>query len=261
MTDNPVLYDVASGIARITLNRPDRLNALTRDLMLGLRAALDDAAGSEDVRVILLNGAGRGFCAGQDLGERDPRKLDGPLDLEAIQKELYHPVIRTIRQTPKPVVASVNGVAAGAGAGFALAADITLASDAAKFIFSFAKVGLSVDAGLGRALVQSLGVARSTALLMLGGALTGAEAAEAGLIWRCVPAADLAQETESLIASLAAAPRRSLAGIKAAVAAAALPDLDAYLGAEAHAQGQAGSHPDYAEGVLSFLERRPANFA
>lgn len=261
MSDTPVLFAVDTGIARITLNRPDRLNAVSRDLMLALNEAVAEAARRDDVRVISLTGAGRGFCAGQDLSERDPRRLDGPLDLAAIQRELFHPVVRTLQTTPKPVVACVNGVAAGAGAGFALAADIVLAEETAKFVFSFAKVGLSVDAGLGRALVQSLGPARARALLMLGGALTGAEAEAAGLIWKSLPADDLPAEHDRLLSQLAAAPRQALAGIKAAVAAAETQPLDSYLDTEAALQGRAGAHPDYAEGVLSFLEKRKPRFA
>lgn len=260
MTDAPVLLTVADGIARITLNRPDRLNAVTRGLMLDLGTAIAEATAHDDVRVISLTGAGRGFCAGQDLTERDPRKLDGPLDLAAIQRELFHPVVRALRETPKPVVACVGGVAAGAGAGFALAADIVLADAEARFVFSFAKVGLSVDAGLGHALVQGLGAPRARALLMLGGALTGSEAAQAGLIWRAVPGDALEDEHEALLTQLAAAPRAALAGIKGAVAAASTAPLAEYLEIEAGLQGRAGAHPDYAEGVLSFLERRPARF-
>jgi len=228
--------------------------------MRALGAAVEEAAAREDVRVISLTGAGRGFCAGQDLSERDPRKLDGPLDLAAIQRELFHPVIRTLRETPKPVVACVNGVAAGAGAGFALAADIVLADAEAKFVFSFAKMGLSVDAGLGRALVAGLGAPRARALLMLGGALTGAEAEAAGLIWRAVPAGELGSAHEDVLIRLACAPRAALSGIKAAVAAAEVEPLAEYLATEAALQGRAGAAPDYAEGVLAFLEKRKPRF-
>jgi len=251
---------VADGVARLTLDRPERLNALTRALMLELRETLAEVTRREDVRVISLTGAGRAFCAGQDLSERDPRTLDGPLDLAAIQRELFHPVVRLMAETPKPVVACVNGVAAGAGAGLALAADVVLAGESARFVFSFAKVGLSVDAGLGRALALGLGAPRARALLMTGGTLTAAEAAAAGAIWRCVPDEDLAATLAELEGQMARVPRMAAAGIKGAVAAAHLPLAD-YLEAEARLQGAAGAHPDYAEGVLSFLERRPARFA
>lgn len=260
MTDAPLLFDIDSGIARIVLNRPSKLNALTRSLMIDLGVAVAEAAVREDVRVISLSGAGRAFSAGQDLSERDPRKLHGPLDLAAIQRELFHPVVKGLVEAPQPVVACINGIAAGAGAGIALAADIALAAESAKFIFSFAKIGLSVDAGLGRALTQGLGVPRAKALLMLGESLSAGEAAAAGLIWRALPEEDLAEQHDALLQRLAATPRQALAGIKTALSKSHL-DLPDYLEVEAEAQGRAGSHPDYAEGVLAFLERRPPHFS
>jgi 2-(1,2-epoxy-1,2-dihydrophenyl)acetyl-CoA isomerase len=260
MTDAPpVLEQTVAGVCTITLNRPDRLNALTRALMLDLRAAVDRACEQDAVRVICLTGAGRGFCAGQDLSERDPRKLAGPLDLEAIQADLFHPIVLALTGTPKPVVARVNGVAAGAGSSLALAADIVVAGRSARFVQSFAKVGLSVDAGGGAALVRALGPARAKAILMLGEALSGEEAQAAGLIWQVVDDEGLDEATDALTARLAATPRAALAGIKAAVAAADRP-LAEYLKEEARLQGIAGRHPDYGEGVLSFLERRKPNF-
>ena len=260
MSDDSVLLAVEGGLARITLNRPDRLNALTRVMMVRLGKVVADVTKREDVRVISITGAGRGFCAGQDLSERDPRTLSEPLDLAAIQRELFHPVIRCLAETPKPVVTCVNGVAAGAGAGLALVGDIVIAAESANFAFSFAKVGLSVDAGLGRALAAGLGVQRARALLMLGETLAAADAAAAGLIWRAWPEDELAERHEALLRQLAATPRTAVSGIKTALAAAHL-DLDAYLDVEAAAQGRAGAHPDYAEGVLSFLERRPPVFS
>jgi len=260
MTDESLLFQIDEGIARITLNRPAKLNALTRALMIDLGAAVAEAAARDDVRVLSLTGAGRAFSAGQDLSERDPRQLTGPLDLAAIQHELFHPVVKTLAEMPKPAVACVNGIAAGAGAGIALAADIVLAAESARFVFSFAKVGLSVDAGLGRALAQGLGVPRAKALLMLGESLTGTEAARAGLIWRALPDDSLAEAQEALLQRLAAAPRRALAGIKSTLSKSHLGLAD-YLAAEAEAQGRAGADPDYAEGVLAFLERRGPRFS
>jgi len=260
MSENPVLYRVESGVAYITLNRPERYNALTRQLLLDLGSAVGEAAADDAVRVISLTGSGRGFCAGQDLSERDPRKLDGPLDLSAIQRELYHPVIRTLSETPKPVAALVNGIAVGAGAGLALAADIVMAAESASLAFSFARIGLAADAGVGRALVQALGMPRAKAALMLGETLTAKDAVRAGLIWRALPALELEGEYAALLGKLAATPRASLAGIKSALASAHL-DLTDYLEAEADAQGRAGRHPDYAEGVLAFLEKRKPDFS
>ena len=260
MTD-PVLMSVSDGIATITLNRPERLNAITRDLILMLRDRIDTAAADDSVRVVCLTGAGRGFCAGQDLSERDPRGRDEPFDLEAIQAELYHPIVRAIANMPKPVVASVNGVAAGAGSGLALACDIVIAGQSAKFIQSFSKVGLSVDAGGGLALLRSLGMPRAKAALMLAEAIPADDAADLGMIWKSVPDEALQAETEVVVTKLAATPRTALACIKQAMAAAATaPGLGDYLKQEAALQGIAGSHPDYGEGVLSFLEKRKPNF-
>ncbi len=260
MAEEPVLLSVSAGHARITLNRPDRLNALTRDLMLMLRATIEACADRDDVKVISLTGAGRGFCAGQDLTERDPRKLDGPLDLASIQKELFHPIVTALANTSKPVVACVNGVAAGAGAGLALAADIVIACESAKFACSFSKVGLSVDAGLGRAMATALGPVRAKALLMLGETLSAASAAAQGLIWKAVPDDELESSHQDIVRRLLGTPATALSGIKRAIAAAHL-DLPRYLDIEAEQQGIAGAHPDYGEGVLAFLERRPPRFS
>ncbi len=256
-----VLYDGTAGSATITLNRPDRMNALTQDLMEDLRRALEKAASDTKVRAVCLTGSGRGFCAGQDLSERDPRKHQHPFDLQRIQQELYHPVISLITEMDKPVVASVNGIAAGAGVGLALASDIVIAAEPAKFILSFSKVGLSVDAGGGWFLTQSLGPARARAALMLAEAITAEEAASAGMIYKSVPEAELRQETDALLTKLQATPRTSLAMIKKSVCAAmSSANLADYLCAESANQGVAGRDPDYPEGVLSFLEKRPAKF-
>lgn len=259
--DRPILTSRAGAVATLQLNRPQRLNALTAELLAGLRAALEDCAADDAVRAVLLTGSGKGFCAGQDLGERDPRTLDGPLDLEAIQKAQFHPIVTLMAEMPKPVVVAVNGIAAGAGASLALAGDIVLAGPVARFILSFVKVGLSVDAGGGWQLVQALGPARARALLMTGGQLTAEEAAAAGLIWRCVPDETLGLEAAGLAEDLAGAPRHAIAGIKRSVAAAQSLPFQDYLAVEAACQGRAGAAPDYAEGVLSFLEKRPARFS
>lgn len=257
----PVLTRFEDGIGTISLNRPARLNALSREMMLALAEALETFASDGAVRVICLQGAGRAFSAGQDLSERDPRTQDHPFDLEAIQAALFHPVLRRIATMDKPVVARVNGLAAGAGASLALACDIVIAARSARFIQSFSNVGLSADAGAGWILVKTLGPARARAILMLGEALDADEAAGAGLIYRSVPDADLARETSALLDRLRAKPRRALCCIKRAVSAASeARDLDSYLAIEAALQGEAGRDPDYAEGVLSFLEKRTPVF-
>lgn len=261
MTDRPILHSTTNGIIRITLNRPSRYNALTKEMMLDLNKIVRGAISDPDTNVILLCGAGRGFCAGQDLSERDPRGRQSPFDLETAQIELFHPVICALTETSIPVVAAVNGIASGAGAGLALAADITIVGRSAKFAFSFSKIGLSVDAGLGLALTLRLGPARARAMLMLGETLTGAQAENLGVVWKCVADDALNHETDALVEKLSATPKMSLSGIKATVAAAASGlDFKSYLAVEAHHQGMAGSHPDYAEGVLSFLEKRAPNF-
>ncbi len=256
-----VLCQVASGYCTLTLNRPQRLNAVTADLLRALHAALETCQTDKKIRAVLITGAGRAFCAGQDLNDRDPRKLTGPLDLETIQKSLFHPILQTIRAMDKPVICAVNGLAAGAGSSLALAADIVLAARSAKFIQSFAKVGLSVDAGGGWHLTRALGPARARALLMTAGSLTAVEAERCGLIWRCVDDADLVRETDALMAKLVAGPTRAYGAIKSATrAASSESDFDSYLAIEARLQGEVGLTEDYREGVLSFFEKRPANF-
>ena len=254
-------YSVAEGLAAITLNRPDRLNALTRDMLVRLRDVVLECAGDASVRAVLLTGNGKGFCAGQDLGERDPRKLDGPLDLEAIQHELYHPLVTALASMEKPVVVAVNGIAAGAGSSIALAGDIIVAARSARFIQSFVKVGLSVDAGGGWHLVRGLGPARARALIMTGGEIGAEDAERAGLIWKCVDDGDLLDVARDIARRLVGGPRTAIASIKKAVAAASASDGFAdYLQTEAALQGETGRDPDYREGVLAFIEKRKPKY-
>lgn len=257
----PLLFSIEDRVATITFNRPGRLNALTRELLTALRAAVERCADDDEIRAVLITGAGRAFCAGQDLDERDPRRRAEPFDLEAIQHELFHPVILGLAALPQPVVVAVNGIAAGAGSSLALAGDIVLAARSARFVQSFVKVGLSVDAGGGWRLVRALGPARATALLMTGGALSAEDAAAAGLLAECVDDDALARRARDLAESLSRAPRTAVSAIKRAVAAAEKSaNLAAYLEREAALQGEAGAHPDYREGVLAFLERREPRF-
>ena len=261
MSDFPVLCDLDQGIATIRLNRPARLNALTRPLMVALADTLQKMAENDAVRVVCLTGEGRGFCAGQDLSERDPRAHPDGFDLEALQIELFHPVVTQITSMPKPVVAKVNGVAAGAGASIALACDFVVAAETAHFTQSFSKVGLSVDAGGGWHLTHALGPARARAALMLAETLDAGEAQALGLIYRAVPAEELDDAVDALLGKLSRTPRQALASIKTCVAAASSgQDFGEYLLSEAAAQGKAGRNPDYAEGVLSFLEKRKPDF-
>ncbi len=251
----------APGVVRLTLNRPERLNALTGELLGRLNELLRDCQEDGAVRCVLVAGAGNNFCAGQDLNDRDPRKWDSPPDLEAIQKDLFHPVIKAMRAMEVPVIVAVQGVAAGAGSSLALAGDIVLAARSAKFIQSFSKVGLSVDAGGGWQLVSALGPARARGLLMTAGTLGGEEAAQAGLIWKCVHDDALEEEALALAITLSTGPTRAFAAIKAAVASTeSAGNFDHYLQTEAELQGRTGRTGDYREGILAFLEKRPPAF-
>ncbi|CUH39013.1 1,2-epoxyphenylacetyl-CoA isomerase [Jannaschia seosinensis] len=242
----------------ITLNRPERMNAFNAEMHGELRTALDAAA---DKGAVLLTGAGRGFCAGQDLGDRDPAKMDGPPDLGMTLATFYNPLIRTIRDLPAPVVCAVNGVAAGAGANLALACDIVLAAEGARFIQSFSKVGLIPDAGGSWTLTRRLGEARAKALALTAEPLSAAKAAEWGLIWRMLPDEALMEEARGLTARLAHGARFGMAQTKRAIHAAGEHGLDEHLDLEADLQRECGRHPDYAEGVAAFLAKRAPRFA
>jgi 2-(1,2-epoxy-1,2-dihydrophenyl)acetyl-CoA isomerase len=254
------LYQREGTVATITLNRPQRLNALTAPLLVSLARHLAEAEADDDVRAILLTGAGRVFCAGQDLNDRDPRKVAWPPDLEAIQKQYFHPVIMAMAKSAKPIVVAVHGVASGAGASLALAGDVVIAADSARFAFSFAKIGLSVDAGLGWQLVKAVGTAKARALLLTAATISGREAFDMGLIWRCTAEAQLQDAALDAVRSLSEGPTAALGLIKHAVTFAADLSLEDYLTQEARLQGIAGASDDYREGVLSFLEKRPAKF-
>lgn len=261
MSDQPIQLKRIRGLATIILNRPERLNALNQDLIVSLRQTLEAVASDNNVRVVCLTGSGRAFCAGQDLTERDPRIHKHPFDLEAIQKSMYHPVIRLLTEMPKPVVAKVNGLAAGAGASLVMATDIVIAASSAKFSFSFVKVGLSVDAGGGWTLSQALGPARARAILMLGEEISAKTAEELGLVYRCVEDEDMDDTVNSVLDELLNSPRTALASIKHTIRAAQTQqNFEDYLQQEAKLQGEAGRSSDYAEGVLAFLEKRKANF-
>jgi len=254
-----ILSAFADGVLRLTLNRPDKLNAFNEEMHLALRAGLERAHADADVRAVLLTGAGRGFCAGQDLGDRDPNAAEKP-DLGYTIETFYNPLVRQIRALAKPVVCAVNGVAAGAGANVALACDIVLAARSARFIQAFAKIGLVPDSGGTWALPQLLGEARAKALALTGEPLSAESAAEWGLIWRCLDDAALMDEAQALAARLAAGPTRALGLTKQAIQAAAINTLDTQLDLERDYQRAVGAGADYAEGVAAFLEKRKPNF-
>ena len=255
--NDTVLVDDHDGWVKITLNRPARLNSLNVDLHLALRAALDAARQS---RAVLITGAGRGFCAGQDLGERNPDSGDWPPDLGAMLRDYFNPLIQQVSALPVPVVCAVNGVAAGAGASLALACDIVLAARSAKFIQAFSKIGLAPDAGASWLLPARIGQARAMALALTGAPVTAEQAADWGMIWQCHDDAALMPAAEALVSQLAAGPIAAYAATKSLVRDAAGNSLSDQLDAEAAAQQALGRSADYAEGVRAFLAKRPARF-
>jgi len=253
-----ILAELARGVLTLTLNRPDRMNAFTEEMHLALRAQLDRARTEAEVRAVLITGAGRGFCAGQDLGERDPRK--GRADLGHTIGNFYNPLIRQIRALEMPVVCAVNGVAAGAGANIALACDIVIAAESARFIQAFSKLGLTPDAGGSWSLTRLLGEARAKGLALTAEPLSAAQAVDWGLIWKAVPDAQLMEEAGALAARLAAGPTLGLALTKRSIQAASVNPLDAQLELELELQRRAGFSDDYAEGVAAFLDKRAPEF-
>ncbi|MCA0871102.1 2-(1,2-epoxy-1,2-dihydrophenyl)acetyl-CoA isomerase PaaG [Seohaeicola saemankumensis] len=258
MSDTILVTD-HGGWTEITLNRPDRLNSFTEEMHLALRAAIE-AARDGGARALLLTGAGRGFCAGQDLGDRDPRKMDGPPDLGHTVRTFYAPLVNLIRSLEFPVICAVNGVAAGAGANLALACDMVLAAESAKFIQSFSKVGLIPDTGGSWHLPRLLGEARAKGLAFTAEPLPAAKAADWGLIWKALPDDQLMQEARALAAKLAVGPTLGLGLSKMAIQASAVDTLGDHLELEADYMKRCGESADYAEGVASFLEKRAPEF-
>ena len=261
MTEQPVVVvDRRVGYHVVTLNRPDRLNALVEETYRGLRAAFEEAQADAGCRALMLTGAGRGFCAGADLSHRLP--VDGqPRDLGRSLDTLLNPLVRQLRALPLPTIAAVNGVAAGAGANLALNCDIVLAARSARFIQAFAKIGLALDAGGSWLLPRLVGAARGRALALTAEPLAAETAEQWGLIWKVFDDAQLIPEAEALCARLAAGPTLALGLIKRALDAAETNDLDAQLDLERDLQREAGYSPDYAEGVRAFVEKRTAKFS
>jgi 2-(1,2-epoxy-1,2-dihydrophenyl)acetyl-CoA isomerase len=248
---SPVLVSRTGAVSTITLNRPEKLNAFIGPMHKALKAAFDEAADDSACRAILLTGAGRGFCAGQDLNERKMEDGQAP-DLGASLSENYNPLVLAIRSAPKPVVCAVNGVAAGAGANIALACDIVLAARSAKFIQAFSRIGLVPDAGGSYFLPRLIGDARARALFFLGEPLLAEDAAQWGLIWKAVDDADLMPEAEALAARLAERPTRAFALMKQGLLASGSNTLEAQLALEADLQREAGYSEDYRIGVKAF---------
>ncbi|HEY9084975.1 MAG TPA: 2-(1,2-epoxy-1,2-dihydrophenyl)acetyl-CoA isomerase PaaG [Candidatus Tyrphobacter sp.] len=245
------------GILRLTMNRPDKLNAMTSEMAGAARTAFEDTARDARTRVVLLTGAGRGFCAGQDLGEEG---VAPGSDLGAVIERHYNPLIHAIRSLEKPVIARVNGIAAGAGANIAFACDIVVAAASAQFVESFARIGLLPDSGGTWMLPRLVGHARAVALAMLGTPFGARQAYEWGAIWKVVEDEELDAQCDALARALASGPTKGYGAIKSAIAAAWNTDIDAQLELERDAQRALGTTDDFREGVEAFAKKRPPSF-
>jgi len=255
-----IIVTKIEGWVEITLNRADRLNAFNDEMHGALQDALNAAKDDDSVRAILLTGAGRGFCAGQDLDARDPRKMTSPPDLYATISTFYNPLVKLIRSINKPIICAVNGVAAGAGVNIALGCDIVLASDNAKFIQSFAKVGLVPDAGGSWILPRLIGEARAKYICMTATPVPAKQAVEWGMIWQAIEHDKLMDEARALTAQMAQGATFGLGMMKQAIQTSVDHSLDEHLEVEAQMQGRCGRSKDYAEGVSAFLDKRSTNF-
>jgi 2-(1,2-epoxy-1,2-dihydrophenyl)acetyl-CoA isomerase len=259
MSYQTILYEVKGGAGRLTLNRPDKLNSFNEQMHEEVREAIDQAT-IGGVRALLITGAGRGFCAGQDLGDRRVTPGDVDVDLGATIEKYYAPLVRTLRTLPIPVVAGVNGVAAGAGANLALACDLVIAAKSASFVESFAKLGLVPDTGGTYFLPRLVGTARALGLAMLGEKLSAEQAAAWGLIWRCVDDTEFPTVIDQVMTYLVSAPTKGLARTKQAIYASQTNTLDRQLDLERDFMRELGKSHDYHEGVVAFLEKRAPRF-
>ncbi len=255
MSAAPVLYALNAGVATITLNRPEVMNALSTQMRAGLLAALTRAR--DEARVIVLTGAGRAFCSGQDL--IDAQAL-GAVDFERVLNEEYVPLIRAIAQGPVPVIAAVNGAAAGAGANLALACDVVIAAESASFIQAFTRIGLMPDAGGTYWLPRQVGMARAMGAALFAEKIPATQAADWGMIWEAVPDAEFAAHIAARAAALAQGPGLALRAVKQALRASPDNDLGAQLALEARLQGKLGGTRDLAEGLAAFLAKRAPRF-
>ena len=262
MTEYPVLVDVADGVMSLTLNRPDRLNAMSQGLIVAINNELDRARDDAAIRAVLITGTGRGFCAGADLSDSGPGEAgaDGKPDLGTAMDSTFNPMIKRIRALPKPVIAAVNGVAAGGGANLALAADIVVAARSARFDQAFVRISLIPDLGGTWFLPHTVGDARARGLAMLGTSVPAEKAEQMGMIWQTVDDATLMDEARALARRLAAGPTLSYAAIKRALNESASSTLDRQLNLERDLQRELGRSEDFKEGIAAFLAKRPAQF-
>jgi 2-(1,2-epoxy-1,2-dihydrophenyl)acetyl-CoA isomerase len=260
MSNATILFELSAGIARLTLNRPERLNSFNVQMHEEVRAALAVVKEEPSCRVLVLTGAGRGFCAGQDLSDRAVAPGTAATDLGDSIERRYKPLVLALRNLPLPVIAAVNGVAAGAGANLALACDLVIATHSASFIQSFVKLGLVPDSGGTWFLPRLVGRARAMGDALLGEKLAAEQAANWGLIWRCVADEDFSAAVDELAQRLAAAPTLALARIKEAINCSGERTLAAQIDIERDYQRELGQSRDYAEGVAAFMEKRTPHF-
>lgn len=241
------------GVTRITLNRPEMMNALNRAMRAQITAALHDLP--QATRCVVLTGAGRAFCSGQDLGD-----AGAGLDVERILREEYEPMLAAITAAPVPVIAAVNGVAAGAGANLALAADVVIAAEGASFVQAFSRIGLIPDAGGTFIIPRAVGIARAMGMMLFAEPISASQAADWGLIWQAVPDAQFQQVVAARASALAQGPTQAFLAIRAALQGASGNDMAAQLALEARLQGQMATTTDFAEGVAAFLQKRKPEF-
>jgi 2-(1,2-epoxy-1,2-dihydrophenyl)acetyl-CoA isomerase len=260
MSERTVRVEREGAVLRLTLDRPEKLNSFNEAMHAELAAALAAVETDRGIRAVLLTGAGRAFSAGQDLADRAMGEGDAAPDLGDTVERLYNPLVRRLRALDRPVIAAVNGVAAGAGASLALACDIVLAARSASFIQAFCRLGLVPDSGGTFFLPRLVGAARARGLAMLGDRLSAEQALSWGLIWRVVDDALLSAEAMTLARHLASQPTHGLALIKKALEASAGNDLEAQLDLECQLQREAGRTDDYREGIKAFLEKRQPVF-
>lgn len=252
-----ILFEVKDNIGTITLNRPDKFNSFNRTMALQMQDTLNKCCEDDEIRAVVIKGNGKAFCAGQDLAEAiDP---NGP-ELSKIVSEHYNPIIILIRRIEKPVIAAINGVAAGAGANIALACDITIATESASFIQAFSKIGLIPDSGGTYFLPRIIGYQKATALMMMGDKVSAEEAEKMGMIYKWVKDDEFESEIQKTASKLATMPTKGLGLTKQALNKSATNDLKMQLALEDELQSRAGKTEDYDEGVNAFLEKRKPNF-
>jgi 2-(1,2-epoxy-1,2-dihydrophenyl)acetyl-CoA isomerase len=258
---NAILLDIGAGIATITLNRPDKLNSFTGEMHAELKQAMQAIRSEAGVRALMITGAGRGFCAGQDLSERMMGEGHETADVGSSLEKNYNPLLKQLRTLPIPVICAVNGVAAGAGCNLALACDIVVAARSASFIQVFSRIGLIPDAGGTYTLPRLIGTARAMAAAMLAEKISAEQAEQWGMIWKCVDDDQLMKEANALAQHVAGQATRALGLTKRAIYASATNSFDQQLDLERDLQREAAGSDDFREGVTAFKEKRPARFS